>query len=215
MIKSFSSKFLSIFGFCFLLVSNSTFADCKLNQPIDLGTNNPIVHPHSTSNLIFLKDVVFDKSPETKAIYREGGEYIGKPLLMEIFGILTGDKLSDWVGINLRPVFGEPERYSGAGAGLYVFYFEMAVDRWLFGNVMRDGDTVKYISRDKDPNYKPEPTDTEPPKTELIFEMHGQYLYSLQITWPVYQPYENGNYHNLDYLGRNETLCLKSASLKK
>lgn len=197
-----------IFSALLFLVSNSSaLGDCRLNSPLDLKGTAILVDPQSSTQVVTLRELVFDKAPTTEAVYLNDPNEKSKPLVIDLFAVRILDKVSSYLGANLHAMPTE-NIYGTPGAGISVFYFNNDLVK---GSVSENSSGTLYETQGLD-RFSTKAGQPDP-VTLLRAVVANGHLEKLELTLPIDKAFKKGNYHWVEYQGADETLCLKSARL--
>jgi len=190
---------LLLFG---LLSAGASGDPCSLERPISIGevkieeiyANR--MTPVRWKNAVFASPILTEEiDSNCKAV----------PMGVELFGIWNNGQLVNLGGARVFPV-GCGQSFTGFNYG----YLSSGGPGFVFqGGIFQtpDGTTIYetyYFER------KMRPGELEAPQYRMLMRVRENMVTSLEITVPIYKLVSG---MLMEYEGRNETLCLKSAEL--
>lgn len=179
--------------FIFFL-SSLAFADCKLDQPINIGRLDLL------DKGVVLKDVKFDKEP----IFVEPGNYDAKKdkIDMPLFNIDHAGNKTGFLGATVE-VVGKLE-----SIGFSNYY---AGNFHVKGTREEKNGEVTYVSKNSN-EWTLVGGEKAEAKLDLTVKVTNGQITSVQLIAPIYTvKIKDGNSILLGFAGKHQTLCLKSA----
>ena len=168
---------------------------CQLGKPIDIGTNDPRIE-YDSGKIIKLTDVVFHQKPRT-VLLRENFHEDSKLWSIKFYEIQYNHKPSGFLGYYIAP-----QQTENVGFAIdYIGTFPIA------GKADHVGVGFSFLTSEQ--------AGEADSKNELKVTTSGNNITSIEITVPLYVAVESPSPSSgvMQYKG-NETLCVKSATLK-